>query len=394
MRKPLGTLLVIFGVIVICFVLYANSKYKNQTRIFSSYSLLMSSWDSYKKQFISSEGRVIDPSQQNVTTSEAQAYAMLRAVWTDDKTTFDKVYTFTSSQMKRPSDHLFGWRYGKMPEGKYGFLPGGGNNSATDADSDIAFSLLLAAKRWKDPSYKNNAIPLIQDIWKYETATTNSGKRYILAGNWAQDQQKLIINVSYFAPYEWRAFAKVDKKDDWLSLLTPAYQLLTTAGTTPLDKPQAVGLPPDWLAMDRQNDSLTPANVSNLTTNYSFDAMRTPWRIALDYRWYKDEQAYTYLKNSYQFLAQEYKYNQTLVSTYTHDGKRLTGQEDPAMYATILSYFTIVDPSMASQLYQNKIIRLYSNDQNTFDSNLAYYEQNWLWFGVAYYNNFLSNFGL
>jgi endo-1,4-beta-D-glucanase Y len=392
MRKPLGTILIIIGFIIILFVIYANSRLSKQTRIFSSYSLLSSSWDSYKKEFIQSDGRSIDPSQQNITTSEAQGYALLRAVWVDDKPEFDRVFSFTMDNMKRPHDNLFGWRFGKLPNGKYGFLAGGGNNSAADADADIAFALLLASKRWNDTSYKNHALPIIKDIWKYETASTSSGKRYLIAGNWAQNQQKLIINVSYFAPYEWRLFATVDPKDNWATLIDPSYQLLSDTGTAPLDKAKGVGLPPDWLAMDRQTGQLSAANITGLTTNYSFDAMRTPWRIALDYQWNKDQRAYNYLKNSYASLEQDYEKNHTLASAYAHDGSRFTANENPAMYATALGYFTIFNKSVAAQIYQDKIIRLYSNDQNTFNKSIPYYEQNWLWFGAALYNKFLSDF--
>ena len=387
-------ILLIIGVLVVLFVIYENSRVSKQTRVFSPYSFLSSSWDTYKSQFILSNGRIIDPSQDNVTTSEAQSYAMLRAVWVDDKTTFDKVYSFTKTQMKRPKDHLFGWRYNKLANGQYGLTPNGGDNSAADADSDIAYALLLASKRWNDPKYQSDALPIIKDLWKYETASVSGGKRYLIAGNWAQDPQKLVINVSYFAPYEWRAFAKIDTQDNWQSLVDPAYQLLTDSGTVPLDKAKGVGLPPDWLAIDRKTTEITAANLDNLKTTYSFDAMRTPWRIALDYQWYKDPQALAYLKASYSFLAQDYQTNKTLVPTYSHDGERQTDVENPAMYATSLGYFLTVNKPLADKIYQEKIIKLYSNDLNGFSKNIPYYEQNWLWFGAAMYNHFLSNFGL
>lgn len=390
MNKSLGTVLIGIGIIIILFVFYENSKFSKQTRIFSQYSLLTSSWVNYKKQFIKSDGRSVDPSENNVTTSEAQSYAMLRAVWVDDKTTFDTVFNWTQKNMKRPTDNLFGWRYGNLQNGKTGFLPQGGNNSAADADSDIAFALIIASKRWNDPKYLTYAKPIIADIWKHEIAST-SGKRYVIAGNWAQDQQKLVINVSYFAPYEWRYFASVDTENNWSSLIDPAYQLLNAVGTASLDKSKGIGLPPDWVAINRSNGQLSAANTSNLTTNYSFDAMRTPWRIALDYQWNKDPQAYNYLKNSYAFLTKEYQTNHTLAQTYSHDGKTVDATEDPAMYATAIGYFLITNKSLADDIYQNKIIRLYSNDQGTFNSNLPYYEQNWLWFGAAIYNNYLTH---
>lgn len=391
MRRPMGIILLFIGIVLLLFVLYANSKYSRQTRIFSPYSLLTSSWENYKKQFIQKDGRSIDPSQQNVTTSEAQSYALLRAVWTDDKPTFDLVWSWTLKNMKRPTDNLFGWRYGKLTNNTYGFLPNGGNNSASDADSDIAYALVLASKRWNDSSYLTDAKPIISDLWKYETATA-SASRYVIAGNWAQDQQQLIINVSYFSPYEWRTFATIDPKDNWQSLINPAYQLLQHVGTDPLNTGKGVGLPPNWVALDRKTGKLSAPTQTSLTTNYSFDAMRTPWRIALDYRWYKDPRAYSYLKNEYTFLSDEYKKNHKLASNYSHDGKPIMTVEDPAMYATSLGYFDIVNKSLAQQIYNEKIIQLYSNDQNTFNTKLPYYEQNWLWFGTAFYNNFLSHF--
>lgn len=163
-------------------------------------------------------------------------------------------------------------------------------------------------------------------------------------------------------------------------------------GTAPLNTGNGVGLPPDWVAINRKTGTLSAPSQTNLTTNYSFDAMRTPWRIALDYRWYKDPQAYTYLKKDYNFLSKEYEKNHKIVSSYSHNGKSISTIEDPAMYAASLGYFDTVNKTLAKQIYNDKIIRLYSNDQNTFNPKLPYYEQNWLWFGTAFYNNFLSNF--
>src|SRR5437660_312670 len=114
MRKPLGISLIVVGIFIFMFVVYANSPASKKTRVYSPYSLLTSSWEKYKQSFITNEGRSIDLSQNNITTSEAQSYAMLRAVWVDDKQTFDRVNTYTNTHLKRPSDHLYGWRFGKL----------------------------------------------------------------------------------------------------------------------------------------------------------------------------------------------------------------------------------------------------------------------------------------
>lgn len=390
MKKVIGVFLVIAGVLLLGFLLYINSRFSKITRVFSPQSLLISSWENYKEKFINEDGRVIDPSQSDITTSEGQSYALLRAVWIDDKQTFDKVWQFTKDNLKQPNDNSFGWRWGKREDGSFGFIAGGGENNATDADSDIALALILASRRWNGEKYLEEVKPILNDLWELNTEIA-AGKRYLVAGNWAKNNQELVLNPSYFAPYAWRIFGKIDKEHDWESLIDPAYELLMQLGKEPLDKPKAIGLPPDWVAVNRQTGKITSANLENLTTNYSFDALRIPWRIALDYQWNGDKQALNYL-TSLNFLEQSYALQNKLVSSYSHDGQVLSQTENPAMYSSALGYFLKVKPELAQKIYQEKIIKLYSNAQDSFNEDLPYYEQNWLWFGTALYHNFLSDF--
>lgn len=390
-RKVVGYFLIGAGVIMFVSIFYFNSKYKNITRPFSPYTLLTSSWEKYKNKFINKDGRVVDYSSQDITTSEGQSYALLRAVFVDDKPTFDLVWKWTSENLKRPNDNLLGWRWGLIGNREYGFMPNGGDNSASDADSDTALALILASRRWRDPTYKEDAIKILNDMWALETDTANS-KRYLIAGNWAKNSSELIINPSYLAPYAWRIFAIEDTKHDWQSLITPAYDLLQNSGTASLDKNQGSGLPPDWVAVNKATGNMGPANINGLNSNYSFDAIRVPWRIALDYQWNSNDVAKQYLLKSFKTLDEIYTTNNQLPSSLSHDGTVTDSKESPAMYATAIGYFMVANPGAALDIYQNKIIRLYSNDTNTFNDNLPYYEQNWLWFGVALFNKFLINY--
>src|SRR5450759_5509645 len=52
-------------------------------------ALLAAAWSGYKDRFIQPDGRVIDFQRDQMTTSEGQSYAMLRAVWMNDRPTFD-----------------------------------------------------------------------------------------------------------------------------------------------------------------------------------------------------------------------------------------------------------------------------------------------------------------
>jgi len=389
MKKNLILLLVIVAVVTLLIVIYTNSRASSRTEVFSSYSLLESSWQKYKQQFILPEGRVIDPSQNDMTTSEGQSYAMLRAVWSDDKPTFDLVWNWTKDNLDREQDKLFGWRWGQREDGSYGFLENGGENSATDADTDIALALIFAANRWNQNEYRDEALPILTDLWNLTTEEVN-GKRYALAGSWATSQTDLVLNPSYFAPYAWRIFADVDTENDWESLIDPAYEVLRLSSSQPLNGKEAAGLPPNWVMLRKQDGQLIGPTQPGLTAQYSYDAMRTPWRIAVDYHWFAEPQALEYLQ-SLSVLGDNYRADGFLASTYEHDGTRVTDYESPAMYATALPYFQFVEPETAQELYQNKVLVLYDNDTNAFREDLNYYDQNWLWFSMALYNDSLPN---
>lgn len=388
MRYKIGLFFVILGIILLFYTLYTNSKFSGKTRSFSSYTLLSSSWEKYKVKFINKDGRVIDYSQNSITTSEGQSYAMLRSVWMDDKDTFDLVWKWTSENMDRPNDELFGWRWGKLDGGKFGFLSGGGENSASDGDSDIVLALIFAGRRWNEERYITDAKKILPDLWRINTASA-AGKRYFIAGNWAQSPSELVLNLSYFSPYAWRIFATVDTKNDWESLIDPAYEVLEQSSQSQLDKGKGVGLPPDWVVIERRSGTLKASTIPNFTTNYSFDAMRTPFRIAIDYQWNKSEQAKKYLVTMCKELREEYTPDKKLVSSYSHDGVEVTNFENPSMYATSLGCFITIDPKIAKEIYEQKVINLYANDKSTFREDLPYYEQNWLWFGAALYNKAL-----
>ena len=114
--------------------------------------VLTASWQSYCRHFISSDGQVIIPEEGGGTISEAQAYALLRAVWAKDAAVFNRVYAFTYEKLSRAQTHgdsLLAWRWGRLPDGSWGVLDA---NSATDGDLDYALALVLAARLgWRAP---------------------------------------------------------------------------------------------------------------------------------------------------------------------------------------------------------------------------------------------------
>lgn len=392
MKKYLPFYLIFTGIVFLLLFLFIKNLQKREVvRIFSPYIFLTATWEDYKKKFILPSGQVIDYNSGGETTSEAQSYAMLRAVWIDDKTTFDRVWTWTKNNLQHSNDNLFSWRYGKSGKNIGNYQPKESSNSASDADSDIALALIMANRRWQDKQYLPPATGILSDIWSLETDKVNNN-RYLVAGDWAIEDTQDIINPSYFAPYAWRIFSQVDRDPDhdWNGLIAPAYQLLFDTNRDPLNGTKSSGLPPDWVALSKPDGRIRPSDKPGMDTNYSFDALRTPWRIAVDYTWNKDGRAQRYLE-LLGFLDNVYKGSSQLQLSYAHDGRALSPDENPAIYATALAKLTVTDPGLADKVFKEKILPLYSTETNSFRGKIPYYEANWLWFGTAFYfHNIIS----
>ncbi|CAN5131021.1 hypothetical protein BH11PAT3_BH11PAT3_2080 [soil metagenome] len=362
--------------------------------IYFKQNMLQSLWYHYKQDYMEQGTlRVLDKSKNNITTSESESYAMLRSVWMNDKVTFDASWGWTKNNLEHKNDHLFSWLFGERSDGTYGILTTlGGNHTATDADSDIALALLFASHRWNDDSYRFQAKEIIQDIWTYEVATIKS-KPYLLANNKEKTdltKNTYIINPSYLSPYAYRMFATIDPTHDWLGLVDTSYEILKASSEMPLDRNSSAGLPPDWIEINKKTAELKASSLEGLTTNFSYDALRTPWRIELDKEWFGDERASTYL-DSLSFLAKAENVNGKLISNYAHDGVAIETRESPAMYGGTIAYFIQKNPDLAHDLYLHNLESLYNPDTLNWTRELGYYDANWAWFGIALYNHALPN---
>lgn len=390
--RSIAVLLIIAGFATALYVTYRNSGKADESLVFSDKTMLSALWDDYKQEYWEKDtGRTIDKQSNNITTSEGQSYTMLRAVWMSDQATFDKAWAWTKDNLRRKEDKLFSWRWGQRSDQSYGVLENeGGYNTAADGDVDIAFALMMAAGRWQHQEYLDEAKAIVNDIWEVEVLTVN-GKPYLASNSLEKkSQMDAVINVSYFAPYAFREFAEIDKKHDWMKVVDSSYDLINRASESKLDKSSSVGLPPDWMFMDRKTGEIKASDNPSLTTNYSFDAMRTPWRLALDYQWNKEPRAKETLEK-FSFLGEQWKSQAAIFSTYSHDGKTLKNDEVPAIYGGDLGYFKVVDESAGQELYDRKLQSLYDQNNNSWVEGVSYYSDNWAWFGMALFNETLSN---
>lgn len=393
--RIIGFLLIIVGIALSGTVAYLTTRTEQGPLVFAENIMLRELWGRYKQGYVEpGTGRSIDKQRDNITTSEGQSYTMLRAVWMDDRETFDLAWKWTRENLDRPDDELFSWLWGKRPDGSYGILTNqNGQNTATDGDSDIALALVFAANRWQDDAYLDQANKIISDIWEKEVVLIN-GKPVLAANNLEkQSPDRTIVNVSYFSPYAYRIFAQVDKKagHDWSALVANSYDVIDQTLEAPLDKGKSAGLPPDWVDLDKRTGALRPVREASLTTDYGYDAMRTPWRLALDYAWFQEPRAKASLEKM-RFLSTEWQKDQTLASVYSHDGQVIDANESPAIYGGDIGYFMVAAPELKEAVYAQRLKVLYSPDKQDWnDRELSYYSANWAWFGLALYNDKLPN---
>jgi endoglucanase len=198
------------------------------------------------------------------------------------------------------------------------------------------------------------------------------------------------MNPSYFAPYAYREFAKVDTTHDWNALIDSSYDFLNKTLDAPLDKGSSAGLPPDWVLMDRTTGEISAPTTPNLTTNYSYDAMRTTWRLGMDYKWNNEPRAKAALEKM-KFLGEQWKEKNVLYATYSHSGEALTQDEVAESYGTALAYFDVADKDQAQAVFDQKIKTLYNQNTNGWKEPLTYYASNWVWFGIALHEDQVPN---
>ncbi len=326
-------------------------------------------------------------------TAEAQSYALLRAVWSNDQAEFERVWQWTGSHLLT-ADGLLGrvWRNGTMAD----------NNAGSDADSDAALALLMAGKTWHNPDWQAAGTKLVTAMWQHEVVNV-SGTNYLVAGNWATTGQVLAFNPSYFAPYAYRIFASVDPTHNWESIVDSGYQMLVQAANAPLGLAKSDGLPPDWVGLNRETGAWVPLNLARTqtdTTRYGYEAPRAYWRVALDLRWNKDGRADSFLKQAgflrdeANRLLQDGKSIKNRVSAiYAHDGTVI--QEAPSLVGTTgaVAALTTLNPATANKLYAELVLgQLNRSGPSAFWADAKdLYTQEWGWFAVAFYADALPN---
>lgn len=206
--------------------------------------------------------------------SEGIGYGMLLSVAIGDRAVFDGLWKYYREH--RNGNGVMNWRQA---------VCGGqtGGNGASDADLDSALGLVLADSRWG--GYTDDAKNLIGAIGTNETQQCDNGQTILKPGDQFGGCGNGTVNPSYFSPGHYRLFAAVqtDRSDFWTKLASDTYTMLKGM------QQAKDGLIPDWGFGDGRSEDGDRGQ-------FGYEAVRNPWRVALDYGWSGNADAKSFLQ--------------------------------------------------------------------------------------------------
>jgi endoglucanase len=285
----------------------------------------------------------------------------------EDRRTFDRLLRWTTDNLQAgdPS-RLPAWKWGQRPDGSWGVLDA---LPASDADTWMAWALILAHRRFGGRDHLERARALVTRIWSDEVVE-HAGRHILLPGPWAKGGEPLRLNPSYWLPFAWRAFATMDAEHPWPQLVDDVWGLWGECM-------QPSGLPPDWCYLDASGRPTLPPEGDEAHLNFGFEAFRVGWTLAAEERW-SDEPRAAGLGTAFRALYRRWRSEGSLPGVLAPDGTAREDWDYLGMYGALLPLW---GGRRAQQVYSATIApRAAAWGWGEEDD---YYSQNWVWFGLA-----------
>jgi endoglucanase len=208
-------------------------------------------WTSFVAKHIDHSGRAIDfstPDQRS--TSESQSYALFFALVANDQVLFERLLGWTRHNLSggRPQQVLPAWLWGRAADGSWRVLD---DNTASDADLWIAYTLLEAGRLWQRPGYTQAGTQMLALVRRQELAELPGvGGMLLPARQGFVKPQRWTLNPSYLPIQLLRRFAAADPKGPWAGLAQRSARLLRDSAPA--------GFAPDWIAWDGHTFAVDP----------------------------------------------------------------------------------------------------------------------------------------
>jgi len=220
-------------------------------------------WQAYRGAFVTGEGRVVDTANSGISHSEGQGYGLLLAYLAEDRASFERIWSFTSTELMIRNDGLAAWRWEPDADPHVNDA-----NNATDGDILIAYALALAGTAWNDGVKLQRAAELARTLGETMLVEAN-GYSAILPGEYGFSARERgdgpVVNLSYWVFEAFPVLAELSPESGWLDVGQDGIALLDAAT-------REGRLPPDWIALG--NGSPVPA--ADFPPEFGYNNIRIP----------------------------------------------------------------------------------------------------------------------
>jgi len=336
-------------------------------------------WESYKTHTIDQQGRVVDRTAQDRTTSEGQAYAMFFALVANDRPCFDKLLNWTETNLAANdlAAHLPGWLWGKSTDGSWRVLD---HNSAADADLWLAYDLMEAGRLWHEPRYKKLGTLMATRIAQQEVSDVPGLGTTLLPGpvGFHPDPHTWLLNPSYLPPSLLVYFAKAFPTGPWDAILQSLHPLLAQGS--------GAGYAMDWVSAGTAiRPSITPEQRSAGMTDKppigSDDAIRV-------YLWLGIADPATpgvrELLPTVSGMAAYLKLHAAPPEQVDNLGHILSAKAPPGFYAALIPYLHALGLKQQERLQIDRLAAARDASLGLYGHNGAYYDQNLALFSTGW----------
>lgn len=220
-------------------------------------------WPQFRDRFLTAEGRVLDSGNKQVSHTEGQGWAMLFAEACGDRDSFERIWSWTRSNLQRPDSGLFAWKWDPS-----GTNPISDGNNASDGDVLIAWALLRAARHWNEPAYGRPARRILAAI--RSKLLYNAPHRLVLLpgfDGFRTEEGGIVVNPSYYVYPALKEFARAMPIPEWQRLRRDGLAMLSEA------RFGRWKLTPDWVDL---RDGGEVALSDKFPARFGFDAVRVP----------------------------------------------------------------------------------------------------------------------
>ena len=339
-------------------------------------------WEAYTQRFIDGQGRVIDRSARDRTTSEGQAYAMFFALVDDDKARFDKLLDWTQTNLAGGdlTERLPAWEWGRTDAGDWKVLDG---NPASDADLWLAYTLLEAGRLWHDPRYETLGRTLATRVANEEVVLVDGVGTTLAPGphGFHPDDQSWILNPSYMPLPVLTRLAREQPQGPWSGVAESLAQVLNGQATH--------GFAMDWVSAGKEGAGVHPEAAPREATSGvhepqaagSYDAIRVYlWLGIAD----KDTPGERELLGQVAGMATYLKGAVVPPEEVTPDGSIVRPNGPPGFSAAVVPYLAAMGLKAQAKMQQDRLTATRDPASGLYGRTTEYYDQNLALFSTGY----------